>query len=178
MGWYRKHRNTIHGLLIVVSLLIIFMLAKTNLHNNIAWVLTFRKELKLFYTSFFGGYHIISAASWKMLLAAAALLIVSWYYSYVHDKRGLILYNIALGTFAGVLIVYMAASMIVARAFMWVFIPLIIITALLVILISVNRKFYKNEDADYDGSKSLKRFIPLLVLCAAWIGYCIAPAAK
>lgn len=179
MEWYKKHRNTIHGLLIVVSLLIIYILAKTNLHNRLAQVLTFRKELKLFYTSFFSGYHIINAASWKMLFAAAALLIVSWYYSYVHDKRGLILYNIALGTFAGVLIVYMAASMIVARVFMWVFIPLIIITALLVILISVNRKFYQmNEDADYDESKSLKWFIPMLVLCAAWIGYCIAPVAK
>lgn len=39
MGWYRKHRNMIHGLMIAVSLLIIFMLAKTNLHNNIACVM-------------------------------------------------------------------------------------------------------------------------------------------
>lgn len=179
MEWYKKHRNMIHGLLVVVSLLIIYMLAKTDLHCYSVCVLTFREELKLFYTSFFGGYQIISAASWKMLFAATALLLVSYYYSYVHDKRGLILYNLALGTFAGLLIVYMAASMIVARMFMWVFIPLIIIAALLVILILVNTKFYRmNQDTDYDGSKSFKAFIPILLLCAAWIGYCMVPAVK
>lgn len=184
MGWYKKHKDNVHGILIIVSLIIIFVLAKTEIHTHFFnHFFTYKKEMDLFYEAFFSGYVIIARVAWKMLLAASVLLILSYFfYAYrwtqTYEKRGLILYNIAIGTFATLLAVYMVSSILVTKVFRVLFVPLIILMMLLIALIFINRKFYRKNKEEFVNKKPFKWFIPVLVLCAAWVAYCIVPSVK
>ena len=175
MGWYEKRRKRIHFIVIIFSVVLIYMLAKTNLFTHEAFVITGREELERFYVYSFAGYLFINDAVWKMLIAVTALLVLSYFYSYVNDRAGLILYNAAVIIFTGLLTVYMTLVIIVSRCFMWMFIPLIIAVGLLVAVIFQDIKYYlMYRDSFYDESKPVKLVIALII-CAGWFVYCAVP---
>ena len=170
MNSKKIYRNKMHILLLLINLAIIFVLKCPELHDNVVHIFTSRKELVFFYSNVFSGYYIIVNVTRHLLYAVTVLLVISWCYSHVPNKCGRILYNTALGTLAGALVVYMALSMIVARSFMRIFVPFILITILLVVLIVLNERFYrKNDDEAYRANKPLLRLIPLLLLYLLWI---------